>query len=707
MRPLRLVGLAGWLVAALLVLSPARAMSADPVSGFRAPSPVLRTLPNGLTVAVFEDDRLPLVQLQLLVAAGSAHEPPGEAGVATLTFQMLAQGTASRTGAAFEEGVQALGGSIGGNVARGFATINGAFLTGDMEAGLELLADVIVNPILDEAQIPAVKGRIAGGIASARRDPVTLADDHLWAAVFGDHPYGRPAYGGLRSLAGLSAAQVRMFHRSRYRPDQALLAIAGDITPERAFKAAEELLGSWGGRVKDASPAPLPAPPADFRVRIVDAPGQTRAELRLGTVGPSGSDADHEALAVAGELLASGAEPALRFGLLGLRSAGLFSLASSSSPDSAGREVARMRAALAGGLAAAPAAGALDEVKRRMAARFAFQFETRAGVIAQWMASTISGVDGDRMATYPLRVAALTGDDVRAALARHVAPDRMVLVAVGPADRLRSQLEGLGPVEVIPAEAAAEVVEVPSSARGPARPEQVAKGRALAAQAVAAHGGLEKLRLIKDSTLEGDAIVTPGAHEQAGKVLQVRKDPDHFLFSLSISMLKSTQVLDGDRGWTQSGDQASPIQDLDSLGVAGLRSGNHSDLCHLLLAAADPASMVAWRGRERRDERDTDVLEVVSADGERRVLFLELESHRLVAMEQADGGHSTRRIYRDLRPVNGVLWPFGEERLVDGQRTMSFALSRVAFNTGVKDAVFQRPGSKSATPAAAPKPRAR
>lgn len=699
---------AGWLAAALLLLAPGAATAADPPGtpkDFRAPVPVVRTLPNGLTVAVFEDDRLPMVQIQLLVAAGSAHEPPGEAGVASLTFQMLAQGTASRTGAAFQEGVQALGGSIGGNVARGFAAVNGAFLAGDMEAGLELLADIVVNPILDESQLPEVKGRVAGGIAGARRDAGVLAEEHLWAAVFGDHPYGRPVHGALQSLATLSAAQVRAFHRSRYRPDQALLAIAGDIAPERAFKAAEELLGTWGGRTRDAAPASAPAPPTGFRVRIVDVPGLTRAELRLGTVGPAGADADHEALAAAGELLASGAEPALRFGLSGLRSAGLFSLASSSSPDSAGPEVARMRAALARGLSAAPAAGALDQVKQRMASGFAFQFETRAGLIAQWMASTINGVPGDRMAAYPQRVAELTADGVRAALGRHVSADGMVLVAVGPADRLRPQLEGLGTVEVIPAEAAAEVVVFPSSARGPARPEQLAKGRELAARAVAAHGGLDKLRVIKDSTLEGDAIVTPGPNEQAGQVVLVRKDPDRFLFSLSISVIQSTQVLDGDRGWTQAADA---VEDMDSVSVAAFRSGSRSDLRHLLLTAADPASVVAWRGQERRDERDTDVLEVVSADGERRVLFLDPGSHHLVAMEQADGRHSARRIYRDLRPVNGVLWPFAEERLVDGQRTMSFAFKRVAFNTGVKDAVFQRPGGKPAAPAkAAQKPRAR
>jgi zinc protease len=701
MSPRCLIALASLVVAGSLGAPHVAAAPAP--AGFRAPSPVLRTLANGLTVAVFEDDRLPLVQLQLMVRAGSAQEPAGEAGVANLTFRMLGQGTASRTAAVFDDAVQALGGSVGGNVSREFATVNGAFLSGDMEAGLELLADAVVNPLFEEGQLLSIKGQLAARLAGARQDPAALADDHLWGAVFRDHPYGRPPHGEPRALDALGVAEVRTFHRNRYRPDQALLAIAGNVTPERAVKAAEDLLGSWGGRAQAPPAASVPPRDPGWRVRIVDVPSLARAELRLGALGPSRGEADHDPLTVAGELLASGTEGALRVAVSGLRSAGLFSIASSAPVDSVGHEVARMRAALAGGLAAPPAAGALDEVKRRMAEGFVLQFETRGGLIAQWMAATIYAGAGDRMGDHPDRIRSLTGDAVRAAFARHVTPDRMVLVAVGPADRLRPQLEGLGPLEIVPAEAAAEVIELPSTARTPPTPEQMAKGRALAGQAAAAHGGIERLRGIKDSTLEGDVVVTPGPREHAGKVLMVRKDPDRFVFSITISGIGSTQVLNGDRGWSRVGDDPAAIEDLDSANVVGLRAGNRSDPRHLLLSAADPGSRVAWRGRERRDERDTDVLEVVSADGERRLLFLDADSHRFVAMEQNDQGHSVRRFYRDLRNVAGVLWPFNEERLLDGLRTMSFAWSRVAFNTGVKDALFIKPG----TAAPGRRPRAR
>jgi zinc protease len=673
-----------------------------PAPHVQPPVPVTRSLPNGLTVAVFEDHRLPLVQVQLLVRAGSAQEPQDEAGIANLTFQMLGHGTASRTAVAFDEAVQALGGSVGGGVSREFATVNGAFLSTDLETGLELLGDAVVNPLFEEDRLGAIKDQVAERRAAAGQDPGALADDHLWGTVFHGHPYGRPPSGAQLALNPLGIEQVRRFHRDRYRPDQAVLAIAGDVTPERAFKVAEDVLGSWGGRSVDVPAVAAPAPGAGPIVRIVDVPGLPRAELRLGAQAPSRGDADYEPVAVAAELLASSARPALRVTVTGLRGAGLLAIASSVSADSAGQEVARIRAAIGRALAQPPSAEALDEVKLRIAGRFALQLDSRGGLIAQWMVAAVYGGAGERLADHPDRLAAVTGDAVRAALARHLSPDRLVLVAIGPAGPLRSQLESVGPVEIVPADAASEVIELPTTSRAAPSPEQIARGRVLAGQAVAAHGGLQRLRDIKDSTVEGDVIVTPGPYERAGKFLQVRRAPDRFLFTLTIDEIRSTQVLDGERGWSRTGLEPAQVETLDSLGVVGLRSGNRSDLRNLLLAAADPASRVAWRGRERRDDRDTDVLEVVSAEGERRLLFLDVESHRLVAMEQNDGGHSTRRLYRNLRSVSGVLWPHQEERMLDGQRTMSLTLTRVALNTGVKDALFTMPGT---APATRPRPR--
>jgi zinc protease len=706
-RPVLILG-ACLLVAAAVAPGAGAAPARDARPARTREPDAVRKLANGLTVAVFVDDRQPLVQIQLLVPAGSAQETAGESGLANLTFQMLGHGTASRTAGVYDDAVQALGGSVGGSVSREFATINGAFLASDMETGLELLADAVVNPLFGEDLLPAIKPQVLSGIVNERGNPATLAEVHLWGAAFGAHRYGRPSLGSPQALKGFTIGEVQSFHRRNYRPDHALLAIAGDVTPERALKAAEEQLGIWGGRAAEAPRDSLPAS-AGLRIRIVDAPQLGRAELRLGAIGVARSDPDYEALTLAAERLTEAGESGLRAGESGLSQSGLFSVGWSAPVDSVPASLARVREALARAAATPPSETALAAAKTRVTGAYTMQFDTRGGTIAQWMAAVLYPPRSGAPADFRARIDAVAAADVRAALARCMAPERTVLVVLGPAARLESRLKGLGTIEVVPADFAAEVLESPSAARSPATPAQGIRGRSLVNQAVTAHGGLERLRGVRDSRIEGDITMTATGRELSGKMVQVRKDPERFRFETTFSVLKSLQVLDGERGgWSRAGDAPAPIEDLESVSVSGLRSGFRSDVVHLLLAASDPAARVAWRGQERRDDRDVDVVEMVSAAGERRTLFLDVASHKLVATEQNDEGRSVRRIYRDLRDSGGVQWPFQEERFLDGRRAVLLNLTKVTLNTGIADAAFLKPGTAAATPQRpAQRPRAR
>jgi hypothetical protein len=123
---------------------------------------------------------------------------------------------------------------------------------------------------------------------------------------------------------------------------------------------------------------------------------------------------------------------------------------------------------------------------------------------------------------------------------------------------------------------------------------------------------------------------------------------------------------------------------------------------HTLLDAADPATEVAWLGPGRADGRDADVLEVTAAPAggarpaERHLLYLDAGDHRLIAEDLGDAGTQpgpgmVRRVYRDYRAVAGVLWPFYEERLIGGTKTMTLSAQSVTINTRVSDALFERP----------------
>ena len=690
-----------------------------PAPPFHVPVPVERTLPNGLRVAVFPDHHLPLVQMQLLVPAGTAHEAPETPGVATAVAQLLRAGTSSRSAAMLTADVERLGGRLTGTAARDFSTVNATFLASTFDAGLELMADCVVNPVFPPRELDRVRGQFAGRVYQAQGSPAALADLRLWQAAFGVHPYGRNPLGSLPSLQRLTWDAVQAFHRDFYRPDRAVLTIAGDVDPDRAIAAAADRFGAWAGRAVAVPAAPVPAPGAAPRVHVVDLPGLPRSEVRVGFLCPPRSDPDGLALQVAQRLFsgsgassrlarslpASGMAPAdLRDSYTILRDAGMLGVGGPVHTDSVAVFVARVRDVLTALTAQPPDEGEVEAVRRALADGFPLQFQTPAAVMAQWAGTEALGVGASWLDGYAAGVAALSPARVTEAAARWLDPARMVVVAVGPAARLAPALETLGAVEVA-GPGGAPVAQVPAPV-APAAPdaEQLRRGRQLLDRALLAHGGLPRLRRVKDSVVEGTMLVQIGGNDAELAMQAMRKEPDRMRYSARSAQTESGQILNGGRGWVYMGAGDSlVVTDVDSVGVAAMRAAFRADVVHTLLAAAAPSVQVVARGPGRADGRDVEVLEVVrpAADGappERSLLHLDSATHRLVAEDLTEdparpGTFLTRRVYRDHRMVDGVLWPFYEERHRGGTRTMTILARSVAMDSGLSDTWFERPSA--------------
>jgi zinc protease len=709
----------GFAAVFMAVLSAGSAVAfAAELPAFVPPAPVIRTLPNGLRVAVFQDHRLPLVHLQLLLPAGGAQDAVGTPGVANATALLLRAGTSSRTAAAFAAAVDDLGGSINAAADRDYSAVNGTFLSADFEAGLELFADVVVNPTFPPEQVERFRAQAAAQLLPARQDPAAQAEDRLWAIAFQGHPYGRSPLGTFESLRRLDRGAVRAFHRDFYRPDRAVLAIAGDVELERAFAVANDQFGSWAGRATAPASLPVPAPPAAMRIQLVDRPGLARSEVRIGLVGPSRTDPDALPLQAANYILGGGPSSRFTRSLQGegvppsdvrsaytiLRDAGLVSLGGVARNDSVALLVVRMRDELARLRTQPPGEAEVAAVQRYFENTYPLQFQTPEALITQWMGADFYGLTSAWLDHYVENISAVTAAQVTAAASRWLDPSRCVVVVVGPVAELRVPLEAVGPVEVIVARDGAAVAApvVPPVVPPLASPGQKKRGRELLARTFAAHGGLERLRRVTDTTLEGDMVVQADGRTLTLLVRQIRKEPFRMRYSTRISSMENGQILDGTRGWLYSSEDSLQVTSVDSVGVEVLRAVFRSDVVHSLLAAADPAVEVAWLGPGRADGRDADVLEVTSAappgggPAEQRLLYLDVTDHRLIAEDLGDAGMrasplAVRRVYRDYRTVAGVPWPFYEERLRGGTKTMTLSLLSVTINTGVSDMTFEPP----------------
>jgi len=653
-------------------------------------TPVQRQLANGLTVVVFPQSRLPLVQVQLMVPAGSAVEGSTPLGVASLTAQMLRQGTASRSAQQFAADLERIGGSFSVSVTRDAAMVAGGFRSSDLSAGLELISDAVLNPLFEPEAFEAMRRQSAQQLGNLRRNGGGIADDRAWAALFGAHPYARSTTGAIDALFATKPDHLRSFHRDRWRPDRAVLTVAGDVTPDQVFAAVEERFGAWAGRTAQEPLRPAPQPIAG--VRVIDAPEAPTAELRWGAIAPGRNDASlagYQLLVAAlnqSETLPRGA----RAQLLTLKDASLFLLSAPSLLGDAGKTAKQLRDAIDALATAPPKGPALDALRVMVARGWALPLESPGAQLTAWLNGFLAGQPADQLTRTAVRYAdpASLGEPGAAAAAVRAGAR---LIAVGPADSLSGPLAAFGAVQVEPVDR--PVVSRPDTLAAPTAAE-LQRGRQLLDVAVVAHGGAARLRAVKNMVTEGDMTVVAGQNEISGQFSMVRVNPSRLVFSNKIFDFESRQVLDGDKGWMLAQADTATLSDADSVGVASMQNIFDGDLVNVLRSALAPGTPVAARGKDRVNGRECDLIDFVTARGVSVRLALDASTRRVAAIDGALGADLVwheRRVLMDMRPVGSLTLPFTEQRFVDGTLLTTFHVRKASIDAPIDESVFRKP----------------
>jgi zinc protease len=688
---------------AILLAAPFAAGPAHALGTYRVPRPVAKKLANGLQVLVFPDARQPVVTVELRVPAGVVDEPREQDGVASLTADMLGRGTISHSAESFTRDLAQLGARFSASAGREYATVASAFLSRDLDGGLELVADAVTHPVLLEEEFRRAANAVGRRVLQLHQNPPATAIEQLWTLTLPESPAARPQLGRLETLGRLSLDQVRAFYRERYRPGGTVLAIAGDVTPERAFAAAEEWFGSWPAG--EARPAPtLPRRPREtgrVRIRIVDQPGSATAALAVGFAVPGRGSADALARSVAARLferqiaerLPRGAVRDVRSALELTRDHGLWTVQAAAPADSAAVLAQRITSELKRFLFAPPALQEVSAEQHRIRRGFPLAFETADGLVSQWLLADFAGFPADYFDAYGARVGALTPQELQSAARREADSERPFIVAVGPAGRIRPLLEAIGPVEIMTIDRLPEAVAA-ADTLGAHSAEQEAAGRKLISQSLAAHGGRSRLAVVKSSVVDAAIRFQVPGSEVSGTMRQIRKEPDKLALVTSVRGVDTRQVLNGDRTWTVIAESDTALEG-DSLAVESLRATFGSDLLHVLLSASDKNARVAARGSDRVNGRDAEKVEVVSGRDPWRMLYFEATSHRLMGFDQRERGprgpYTSRVVYADYRPLDGIQWPYQEERFVGGQPLMKLSMTGVEINIDLNEKQFQPP----------------
>jgi predicted Zn-dependent peptidase len=215
-------------------------------------------LSNGLRIAVEPMPGLHSAAVGLFVTAGGRHERPDQNGVAHFLEHMAFKGTPTRTAQAIAEEIEDVGGYINAYTGKEMTAYYARVLEADVERALEILADIVLNPLFQAPDIEVERGVILQEIGQALDTPDDIIFDWLQEVSYPGQPFGRTILGPAERVSGFGRTDLAGFVTEHYGPDRIILAAAGAVEPDKLRTAAERLFGHLARRPR------LPVLPARF-----------------------------------------------------------------------------------------------------------------------------------------------------------------------------------------------------------------------------------------------------------------------------------------------------------------------------------------------------------------------------------------------------------------------------------------------------------
>lgn len=421
------------------------------------------TFANGLTALAARLPRVPIALFEWIAPAGGFRDPRGSAGLATLVAALVDEGTTTSDALEIAARIESLGGTLSSGADWDYAVLEATALASEAEAVLALLAEIATSPTFPEREIERLKRQRLTEILRRSHDPSSLAEKHLARVLYGETPYGSPLLGTEQSVAAFTREPIEAFFAQHYVARGGAILAIGDLDPAETLARVEAVFRGLPDR--EAPPFEVAAPPerSGITIHLVDRPGASQTELRIGHVGIARRHPDWSTFSVLNALLGGKFTSRINLNLrerhgytygatsrlVGRRNASPFVVATAVSTESTGAatrevlfELRRIREELA-------TEEELAETQQYLIGVFPYTLQTIGDLSRRLETLVVHDLADDHYERYLAEVAAVDAEALRAVAERRIDPERVAVVAVGPADTLAPQFEGLGPIEIV------------------------------------------------------------------------------------------------------------------------------------------------------------------------------------------------------------------------------------------------------------------
>jgi len=437
-----------------------------PPAPLRLPTIQKQKLSNGLPVWIVELPRVPVAQVNLVVLSGTANDPPGKYGVASLAAAMLEEGAGSRSALEIADAIDYLGADLGTATTSDLSAVRLHVPVARLADALPIMADVALRPTFPKDELDRQRQQRLTSLLQGRDDPPTISAIAFSRILYGKgHRYGTAQMGTAETIKTLTSDDLRAFYTSAFRPENAVLLAVGDITADKAMPLFEKSFGAWkaSGAAASEKLPPTDEPPAR-QVYLVDKPGAPQSQIRIGRIGVPRSTSDYFPIQVLNTVLGGSFTSRLNMNLREVHgyaygassafdmrgAAGPFYAAAGVQTDKTAEALKEFFNELNAILKPVPAEE-LSRAKNYVALRFPSAFETTGDISRRLEDELVYKLPDDYFAKYVQNIQAVTAADALRVAQKYINPERVAVVVVGDLKTIEPGIRALslGPIKVM------------------------------------------------------------------------------------------------------------------------------------------------------------------------------------------------------------------------------------------------------------------
>lgn len=422
------------------------------------------TLANGMRLFLLEDHELPLVNISVRIRTGSMYEPAETIGLASITGEVMRTGgTTSKTGDQLDEELESIAASVETGIGLNSGSASMSVLKQDLDTGLAILADVLMNPAFRQDKIELARMQQRSMISRRNDDVGSVAGREFGKLIYGsDSVYARHAE--YATIDNITRDDLMAFHQKFYGPNNAMLAVWGDFETRQMIAKIEKAFEQWQKVDLDVPEAPKVKYEFRKTVNVVRKDDVNQSNVYLGHIGGLMSDPDYFALIVMNRILGGGfigrlfknvrSREGLAYSVFGAYSAnydypGEFYVGCQTKSESTVHAIRAMLKEVEKMQEAEVTDEELALAKDSFLNSFVFNFDTKGEIVNRLMTYEYYGYPADFLQRTRQNVENVTTADVLRVARKRLQPDKVQIIAVGRPDDFDEPLSALGPVNEI------------------------------------------------------------------------------------------------------------------------------------------------------------------------------------------------------------------------------------------------------------------